>query len=104
MRSKCRHMVVFITPRQGDDGVKKATTASLERDLSQFFRTSGSERYILEKDIDVITYQTLHTYQNVYCHSEINAFGRKVYSINSARAHKKLIEVYVRDTIPTELP
>ena len=84
--------------------MKNATKAVIERDLSPFIRTCGSERYILEKDIDVITYQILHDYPNVYCHSEINKFDRKVYSINSARTHKKFIEVYVRDTIPSELP
>ena len=84
--------------------MKRVTVAALERDLSQFIRTFGSERYILEKDVAFITCQTLHTYQNVYCHSEINKFGRKVYSINSARAHKKFVEVYVRNTIPSELP
>ena len=84
--------------------MKNATKAMLERDLSPFIRTCGSERYILEKDIAVITYQILHAYQNVYCHSEINKFGRKVYSVNSARARKKFVEVYVRDTILSELP
>ena len=84
--------------------MRRTTTASLERDLNQFIRIFGNESYILEKDIDVITYHILHDYPNVYCHSEINKFGRRVYSINSARTHKKFIELYVRDTAPSELP
>ena len=79
--------------RQGDDEMKRATSASVKRDLKPFIRTCGSERYILEDDARTITEQTLRTYSNVYCHS-----------INSARAHKKFVEVYVRDTIPSELP
>ena len=79
--------------------MKHATIAMLKRDLAPFIRTCGNEHYILEKDIAVITYQVLHAYPNVYCHTEVNKVGQKVYSINSARAHKKFIEVYVRDII-----
>lgn len=82
--------------------MKIATKAMLERDLERFTRTYGSERYILEDDAKTITEQTLRTYSNVYCYSDINKFGRKVYSINSVRAHKKFIEVYVRNDIPSE--
>ena len=82
--------------------MKRATAASIEHDLVLFIRTYGSERYILAEDEKAITEHTLRTYSNVYCHSAINKFGRTVYSINSARAHRKFIEVYVRDTIPSE--
>lgn len=77
--------------------MKNATKAIIERDLTPFIRTLEDERYILENDVTVITYQILRAYSNVYCHSEINKFGRKVYSINSARTHKPFLEVYVRD-------
>ena len=78
--------------------MKNATKAIIERDLTSFIRTLENERYILEDDVTVITYQILRNYSNVYCHSETNKLGRKVYSINSARTHKPFIEVYVRET------
>ena len=83
--------------------MKRATKVSIEQDLRCYIRTFGNEQYILEEDEKIITRQILQNYSTVYCYSNINKFGRKVYSVNSARTHKQFAEVYVRSATPAQI-